>query len=628
MTGYSPVGDLTVVAICAVMIVLLIFSYVRNSRSFQIFLSIVGVLMLAALSNVGSYALANIGSPECVAAAYVIRCVFHGLLFSIFILFTAYIAEVARLERQRRIPYLFAAGLIFLTVVAVDAIDTLHLMRESMAEHGLVLRKRNIFLVGYLVFAALMVFMLFKVRKAVYRQVMRGFYGTIAISFGMLLIQGLHRQTSFTVVSFLFPVIGMFYTLHSNPYDAQLGTIDSRALVDAVRYNYEKKRDFVYMSLYLRTFDEEGVMMPEEIQALIRKFSIDYFRGAVLFQAGKSHSILMIMKNRNPDYRERIRNILQGFYAEYAKYGYDYKMVIGESTEELSRKNEYVSFIRSIHAQMEENTIHWVEPEDVARFNRTEYILHELEDISRQRNLDDPRVLAYCQPVYNIREQRYDTAEALMRLRLDDLGLVFPDQFIPLAEANNCIHALTEIILHKTCEAVRKLTGEGYQVRRISVNVSAMELQDEHFCDDIIDIIQKSQVPGEKIAIELTESQTDSDFRVMKEKISELRQRGIKFYLDDFGTGYSNMERIMALPFDIIKFDRSMVLASGHSERSRKIVSSLANIFAEMNYSVLYEGVEQQQDEEMCEHMSASYLQGYRYSRPVPIEALKDYFAK
>ena len=114
----------------------------------------------------------------------------------------------------------------------------------------------------------------------------------------------------------------------------------------------------------------------------------------------------------------------------------------------------------------------------------------------------------------------------------------------------------------------------------------------------------------------------------MRDKIGILRERGIKIYLDDFGTGYSNMERIMALPFDIIKFDRSMLLASESSKRSEKIVESLAGIFSDLHYSVLYEGVESETDEQLCMDMFASYLQGYKYSRPVPIEDLAHYFEK
>ena len=202
-----------------------------------------------------------------------------------------------------------------------------------------------------------------------------------------------------------------------------------------------------------------------------------------------------------------------------------------------------------------------------------------------------------------------------------------PDQF-PLAESHGYIHVLTEIILHKTCKEIGRLTEEGYQIARISVNVSVLELKDDDFCGDINHIIQSNSIDGGKIAIELTESGSEADFILMKEKIEQLRGQGIQFYLDDFGTGYSNMERIMELPFDIIKFDRSLVIASGVGERSERIVENLAHMFRDMEYSVLYEGVEDEGDEARCRGMSASYLQGYKYSRPVPIERLRNFLPK
>ena len=84
----------------------------------------------------------------------------------------------------------------------------------------------------------------------------------------------------------------------------------------------------------------------------------------------------------------------------------------------------------------------------------------------------------------------------------------------------------------------------------------------------------------------------------------------------------------MELPFDIIKFDRSLVIASRADERSERIVENLAHMFQDMDYSVLYEGVEDDSDEERCRDMSASYLQGYKYSRPVPIEQLREFLPK
>ena len=470
--------------------------------------------------------------------------------------------------------------------------------------------------------------MLVRVRNRLFRRVMLGFYSCMAVSFLMLALQQLNGQVSYTVGTFLYPVIAMFYVMHSTPYDAMLGAIDSGALGSMVRYSYERKKDFIFMSLYLRQFHEEGKPFPEDMQAVVRRFTSDFFRGAVLFQVDKGHELLLIPVSRNPDYEDRIRSILYAFQKEYQKYKYDYKIVFGESVPELSRKNEYVSFVQYLHRRMPENSVHRAGTEDVKQFGEYEILLKELDNIHERGDLDDPRVLVYCQPVLNIKTHKYDSAETLMRLRLPSGAMEFPDRFIPLAEENGFIHTLTEIILHKTCVAIRKLLEQGYRFTRMSVNVSVLELKDDQFCPDIINIIGQCGVSGEKIALELTESRTDDDFILMKSKISELREQGIMIYLDDFGTGYTNMERIMELPFDIIKFDRSMVLASGSSERSEKLVEGLAGMFSELHYSVLYEGVENESDEKMCSGMFASYLQGYKYSRPIPLDQLTDYFEK
>jgi EAL domain-containing protein (putative c-di-GMP-specific phosphodiesterase class I) len=243
-------------------------------------------------------------------------------------------------------------------------------------------------------------------------------------------------------------------------------------------------------------------------------------------------------------------------------------------------------------------------------------------------NLDDPRVEVYCQPVLNIRTGKYDTAEALMRLRLDNIGMVFPERFIPIAENHNCIHPLSQIIFSKTCKEIHELLVDGYNVKRISVNFSMLDVREDDFCSSIQRIVNEHHIPFDKIAIELTESQNERDFMIVKEKVSELKNSGIKFYLDDFGTGYSNFDRILELPFDIVKFDRSLVIARSTDTRSETMVTHLANMFSAMNYSVLYEGVEDASDEERCMRMYAKYLQGYKYSRPIPIAELKNFFEK
>ena len=623
-SNYSPAADIVVAAICLVMLVLVVFSHISRTRSFKLFVTMVVLLLMAAWMDITFYTLAPL--PSCQTAACWVRCVYHGLLLMIFVYYVAYICEITHYEKQKY--FLLFANVLLLVSLTADIATTARGLSFIVSGEGINFVRRGIFTYAFLIYSVLCFYLVARVRKMLFHRIMLGFYGTIAVSFTVLVMQGISNQASFTVSTLLLPVIAMMYVLHSNPYDAMLGSNDIATMRDYVRYCCEKKRDFIFMSLYMREFSEGGKELTTEMQASIRQFTYRAAKNAMLFQINKGHMILIFLKKNYPDYDKKINEILEGFYPYYEKYRCDYKIVIGSSVDEISRRNEYVNYIRNVHRTMAECSVHRVDTEDVLSFRRSEYILKELADIYREGRFDDPRVLVYCQPVLNVRTGQYDTAEALMRLNLKELGIVYPNQFIPLAEEQGYIHMLTEIILHKTCTAIRRLTGEGYHIRRISVNVSAPELKDESFCGDILNILRSNDIPGDKIAIELTESQNEEDFMLMKQKIDELKHYGIKFYLDDFGTGYSNMERIMELPFDIIKFDRSLVIASGAESRARTMVANLANMFSDMNFYVLYEGVEKDSDETMCKDMSATYLQGFKYSKPVPIGNLKDYLGR
>ena len=626
--NYTAAGDVAVIAICAVIVILLNTSYVSRTRSFRMFMTIIVSLVLAAAVNILYHGLLAAGSAGRYGLIYTLRIVYQALLFNIFFLFALYTTEVSGMEHRKARIVAITATLLLIALVGIDIILTLSGVGFHIAEDGTVHHRTNLFMIGYILFVLLLAGLLHRVRNLVYRRVMYGFYGTMAVSVLVRFAQVPLNESTLTTMTFVFPAIAMLYIMHSKPYNVTLGAVDNRAMEDMVRNMYARKEPFVFFSLVLPEYDEEGKVLPMEIQAVARKYAAGALRSCVLFQISNGHLVLVAPKRRNPDYERRMQKMMDSFMEHYQRLRHPYKMVVGESVDEISRKNEYASLLRSIARGQQENTVHRMGPEDIARFNRDEYILKELTDIYNKRDPEDPRVLAFCQPVFNLRSGLFDTAEALMRLRLKETGLVFPDQFIPVAESHGFIHVLTEIILHKTSREIRRLTEEGFRITRISVNVSVLELKDDNFCGDIERIIENNRISGEKIALELTESQTEADFMLMKEKIEELHRQGIQFYLDDFGTGYSNMERIMELPFDIIKFDRSLVIASGADDRSEKIVENLAHMFRDMDYSVLYEGVEDETDEERCREMSASYLQGYKYSRPVPIEQLRDFLPK
>ncbi len=626
--NYTPVGDILVMSICFVFLILMSIAYIANSKTYLVFRIQLAVLMLAAFASVMFHVLL---AKEAVVSHNLIQTLYasyHSLLYLDLFLYIIYIKEQMHLGHNILVQMIIPSGGFMLVMVILEYLSIPFDWGFHLKDDGTIVNGANLFYIAYPVLCVVIFYLLVRYRKTIYKQVMRGVFGCTLVSFFILFMQEYFGQTSYTVATFLFPELAVLYLMHSHPYDLEMGAIDASAFEEMIGDQHRRKHEMVLMSLLFIDLDEEGKQYPNGIKEVIRHFTADFFRGAAMFQVTNGRLVLVADKVKNPNYENIVNKMLNAFDEEYPKYRLPFKIVILNSIEEISADREYVSLIRYAESTMKENEVHYLTDKDVNEYRKQKYIIHELQDICKKGDLNDPRVEVYCQPVYNISTRSYDTAEALMRLQLLELGKVFPDVFIPIAEEYHFIHQLSLVILNKTCNRIRKMMDEGYQMVRISVNISALELRDDNFCYDINRVIERSGIPFGKIAIELTESRSESDFMIMKSKINELKENGIKFYLDDFGTGYSNFERIMELPFDIIKFDRSMLIASGSDQKSEMMVSHLAQMFSDMNYSVLYEGVETMDDEQRCMRMEAKYLQGYMYSKPIPIERLTEYFDK
>ena len=626
--NYNPIGDILAAATCIVFFVLMHNSYIVRTDTYSLFRRIIFTIFLAsAFSLVFHLTLKHVDQVPHIIV-YVTLILYHVCLYAALIMYILYGRLQLRLGRDTGKRVVIPAMVVFGLAVLYECLAPFFGWGLRIGEKNLISYGFNIFPVVYTFLCLTIIYILVVYRKRIYRQIVYSVMFCSLVSFGVLYAQTRTDESSFTVFSFIFPAFAILYMIHSNPYDLEIGAVDTFAFEKLIEFVRKRDKEYLLMELYLPDLDVEGAVYPEQVKEAVRRFSGEYLKGGTLFQIGGGTLMLSADIARNGNYEQIVNRMLNHFEAEYPKYNLDYKIVISKTMTRLGTDKDYVNLFTYAKSKMEVNTVHFIDDKDVDEYQKHRYILNELTDICKKKDLNDPRVEVFCQPVLNIETKKYDTAEALMRINLQETGRVFPDTFIPMAEQHGLIHQLSLIILHKTCEQIRSMTEEGYHIQRISVNISAIELREEGFCKDVSEVIRQSGIPFGKVAIELTESQSESDFMIMKQKIEELKENGIKFYLDDFGTGYSNFERIMELPFDIIKFDRSMVIASSTDEKSEQMVAHLAKMFSDMNYSVLYEGVETPADEENCVRMNAKYLQGYKYSRPIPMERLTDYFEK
>ncbi len=626
--SYTPAADVLVIAVCVVFVILIRTAYINRTRSFRYLRHMIYLTMTASVADLFYHFAVNDLENIAHVYVYIARIGFHLCLYMILWMFVLYVKEAVRLTFEKNKLYFLLAtvgvGVLFISEIAEIVFRFGFYIEEDHTIHN----GAPIFICGYVFFGVLILVMLFKYRERVLRAILVGVMASVGISFIIMLIQQWVGESSYTVFTFLFPIYALLYLAHSNPYDTEMGAVDERAFDDLMRISADNCDDLYLMSLYMHEFDGKGQQYPEEIQKLIKKFTIQFFKSPTLFMISGGHIILVVRTALNPEYVENGQRMIDEFMKAYDNYKIDYKIVFMKTDYRFAHDNDYVNLIKYLHYDMKENSILKAQDKDINSYLRYKYIVSELNDINVRHDLNDPRVLVYCQPVYNIKTGKYDTAESLMRLKLEETGLIYPDEFIYVAERFRYIYTLTQIILNKTCRQIKEFIDKGYDIQRISVNFSVYDVREESFCDTVEKIIKDSGIPYDKIAIEITESQNERDFENIKKRINELKDSGVKFYLDDFGTGYSNFERIMELPFDIVKFDRSLVIASGSGGKYKAIVSNLASMFNDVDYSVLYEGVEDEADELRCIDMNARYLQGYKYSRPIPIDKLEEYLDK
>ncbi|HBI52214.1 MAG TPA: hypothetical protein DDX72_05475 [Ruminococcaceae bacterium] len=623
--GYTSVCDIAVTALCMIVALLLFISNVHKNKSFWLMLGMVIFIWSAAAGSlVYQIFMANKQLDYSILVAS--RLVNHTSLSAVQLLYVLYLREPLWMSTSGYKRFVLSISAVAAAPIIIDIIGMIAGFGFRVKDES-VITSFSIYPFSFTAFVAIIFYLIIKYRNRIIRQVFWSLFFVNLISLIVSAVQGIHRQSSFTTLAYFMPVLGLLFTFHSNPYDSETGAANDIYFSKELASCIEKNTGLYMISCYISGFNSRMRSMPQLKSEFYRFFKQNVKRG-ILYRFPNGRLVLTLKKKRYRNSEETISAILDDFYKSYELIGLDYKIVVAETTPELRTPEEYIKLIEQIESSMSYNKTRRVTDSDISDLKDSLYILSELQDISRRQDFSDERVLVYCQPVFNLATGKYDTAEALMRLKLPDTGLVFPDKFIPIAEKHDLIHQLSMIILNKTCITIRELMSEGYYLNRISVNFSTLDIRQDTFCFEVQDIIERSGIPYGKIAVEITESRSELEFNRMKKKVTELQGLGIKFYLDDFGTGYSNFERIMEIPFDIIKFDRSMLVESVKNDSSKFMVSTFASMFNDLNYSVLFEGVEDERDERHCVDMHARYLQGYKYSKPIPIEDLRNFLSK
>ena len=229
----------------------------------------------------------------------------------------------------------------------------------------------------------------------------------------------------------------------------------------------------------------------------------------------------------------------------------------------------------------------------------------------------------YYQPTYNL-DGSLHGAEALIRMHDKELGNLYPDEFIPVAEQSGLIDDIDDFVLEEVCKFIKSGIPANHRMNYINVNLSVLHCMRPGFVEEINEIVNKYGIRKKWINFEITESIAAGDYELFRSIISRLKKDGYMFSMDDYGTGYSNVNSIFSLDFDIIKIDKSILWGAEKNKLGMTILENTIRMIQQMNRKILVEGVETQNQIELLKKLRVDYLQGFYFSKPIP----KDDFIK
>jgi diguanylate cyclase (GGDEF)-like protein/PAS domain S-box-containing protein len=236
--------------------------------------------------------------------------------------------------------------------------------------------------------------------------------------------------------------------------------------------------------------------------------------------------------------------------------------------------------------------------------------------------LDRKELVLYYQPIIDLKTQRLTGCEALVRWRHPKRGLIYPMEFIPLAEENGLIYPIGEWIIHEACRELNTLQ-ERYPAQpplKMSINISGKQFTRKDLVSKLAGFLRETAVKPGSLALEITESMIMENVEAAVETMNQIRGMGVQLHIDDFGTGYSSLSYLHRFPVNALKIDGSFIKKLTADGANREIILSIISLAKSMNFDVIAEGVELEHQLANIKEMQCAYGQGFLFAHPMNMQ--------
>ncbi|MEH1901681.1 MAG: EAL domain-containing response regulator [Nostoc sp.] len=225
----------------------------------------------------------------------------------------------------------------------------------------------------------------------------------------------------------------------------------------------------------------------------------------------------------------------------------------------------------------------------------------------------------YYQPIVDIDSGKIVAVESLLRWQSTEMGMIYPTEFIPLAESTGLIVPLGKWVLKRVCQQIKSWRDAGFYSFIVTVNLSVMEFNQPDLIQKIVNLIAMNDLEPHYLELELTESMIMQDVNSAIATMNKLQSLGVKIAIDDFGTGYSSLIYLTNFPINTLKIDRCFIHNVANDPQKSAITKALIQMAQNLNLDVVAEGVETEAELAFLQQYNCNSMQGFLFSPPLPV---------
>jgi diguanylate cyclase (GGDEF)-like protein len=234
--------------------------------------------------------------------------------------------------------------------------------------------------------------------------------------------------------------------------------------------------------------------------------------------------------------------------------------------------------------------------------------------------IENEQLLLHFQPIVDGRTGHVTAAEALARWNHPELGMIAPDEFIPIAEARGIITSIGDWVLRSVCRQIDHWQRDGHPAIPVAVNVSPLQLWNSDFLGFVMQTLLDASVDGTQLQLEITESCLMRNMELVVDTLNALKQLGVRVAIDDFGTGFSSLSVLRQLPVDLLKIPRTFLSDTAEDPRNSAVISAIVGLAKNLGLRAVGEGVETESQRRLLLERECTTMQGFLFSDPLPAD--------